>query len=70
VHLVSSGESSGRLEEMLGRAADAEERELDRLLTALVGLLGPLLIVGMGVLVLLIVFAMLQPIFEMNTLIR
>jgi general secretion pathway protein F len=70
VHLVSSGESSGRLEEMLGRAADAEERELDRLLTAFVGLLGPLLIVAMGVLVLLIVFAMLQPIFEMNTLVR
>jgi general secretion pathway protein F len=70
VHLISSGESSGRLEEMLGRAADAEERELDRLLTALVGLLGPLLIVAMGVLVLLIVFAMLQPIFEMNTLVR
>jgi general secretion pathway protein F len=70
VHLVSSGESSGRLEEMLGRAADAEERELDRLLTAFVGLLGPLLIVAMGILVLLIVFAMLQPIFEMNTLIR
>ena len=70
VHLISSGESSGQLEEMLGRAADAEERELDRLLTALVGLLGPLLIVAMGVLVLLIVFAMLQPIFEMNTLVR
>ena len=70
VHLVSSGESSGRLEEMLGRAADAEERELDRLLTAFVGLLGPLLIVAMGILVLLIVFAMLQPIFEMNTLVR
>ena len=37
---------------------------------ALVGLLGPLLIVLMGLFVLLIVFAMLQPIFEMNTLVR
>ena len=70
VHLISSGELSGRLEEMLGRAADSEERQLDGLLTALVGLLGPLLIVLMGVFVLLIVFAMLQPIFEMNTLVR
>jgi len=70
VHLISSGESSGRLEEMLERAASNQERELDGLLTALVGLLGPLLIVGMGVFVLLIVFAMLMPIFEMNTLVR
>jgi general secretion pathway protein F len=70
VHLISSGESSGRLEEMLARAADSEERQLDGMLTALVGLLGPLLIVLMGLFVLLIVFAMLQPIFEMNTLVR
>jgi general secretion pathway protein F len=70
VHLISSGESSGRLEEMLERAATNQERELDGLLTALVGLLGPLLIVGMGVFVLIIVFAMLMPIFEMNTLVR
>lgn len=70
VHLISSGESSGRLVEMLERAADNQERELDGLLTSLVGLLGPLLIVAMGLIVLAIVFAMLMPIFEMNTLIR
>jgi type II secretory pathway component PulF len=40
------------------------------LLAALVGLLGPLLIVLMGLFVMAIVFAMLMPIFEMNTLIR
>ena len=40
------------------------------MLQALVGLLGPLLIVVMGVFVLAIVFAMLMPIFEMNTLVR
>lgn len=70
VHLIASGESSGRLEDMLDRAAANQERELDSILTALVGLLGPLLIILMGVFVLLIVFAMLLPIFEMNTLIR
>ena len=52
------------------RAAANQERELDSILTAMVGLLGPLLIIAMGVFVLLIVFAMLLPIFEMNTLIR
>lgn len=70
IHLISSGESSGQLESMLEQAAASQERELDGLLTALVGLLGPLLIVFMGVVVMGIVFAMLLPIFEMNQLIR
>jgi len=70
IHLISSGESSGELESMLDRAALSQERELDGLLAALVGLLGPLLIVAMGVFVMGIVFAMLLPIFELNNLIR
>jgi general secretion pathway protein F len=70
IHLISSGESSGQLENMLDRAASSQDRELDGLLTALVGLLGPLLIVLMGVFVMGIVFAMLLPIFEMNQLIH
>lgn len=70
VHLISSGESSGQLDTMLERAAQNQERELDGLLSALVGLLGPLLIVTMGVFVISIVFAMLMPIFQMNQLIQ
>jgi general secretion pathway protein F len=70
IHLVSSGESSGELQAMLERAALNQERELEGLLSALVGLLGPILIVGMGLFVMGIVFAMLLPIFEMNQLIR
>jgi general secretion pathway protein F len=70
IHLISSGESSGQLEQMLERAAISQERELDGLLSALVGLLGPLLIVVMGLFVMGIVFAMLLPIFEINQLIH
>jgi general secretion pathway protein F len=70
IHLISSGESSGKLEGMLERAAISQERELEGLVTAMTGLLGPLLIVVMGLFVMGIVFAMLLPIFEMNTLIR
>jgi general secretion pathway protein F len=70
IHLISSGESSGELEDMLERAAISQERELDGILAALVGLLGPMLIVTMGLFVMGIVFAMLLPIFEMNTLVR
>lgn len=70
VHLISSGESSGTLGSMLERAAENQERELDSTLTTLIGLLGPMLIIIMGLFVLAIVFAMLLPIFELNTLIR
>jgi general secretion pathway protein F len=70
IHLISSGESSGRLENMLERAAINQERELESLVAALTGLLGPLLIVAMGLFVMGIVFAMLLPIFAMNSLIR
>ena len=70
IHLISSGESSGELESMLERAAISQERELDGLMAAMVGLLGPLLIILMGAFVMGIVFAMLLPIFEMNQLIH
>ena len=70
IHLISSGESSGKLESMLERAALSQEQELEGLVTAMTGLLGPLLIVGMGLFVMGIVFAMLLPIFEMNSLIH
>src|SRR6478672_9915585 len=47
VHLISSGEASGELDSMLDRSATNQERELDSMMGALVGLLGPLLIVVM-----------------------
>jgi general secretion pathway protein F len=70
IHLISSGEAGGRLDEMLGRAAAGQEREVDGLIAALLGILQPLLIVLMGGVVLLIVLAILLPIFEINSLIR
>ncbi|HEY4215316.1 MAG TPA: type II secretion system inner membrane protein GspF [Steroidobacteraceae bacterium] len=70
IHLISSGEASGELESMLERSSINQERELDGLLNTMVGLLGPLLIVAMGMFVMGIVFAMLMPIFEMNNLIH
>ncbi len=70
IHLVSSGEAGGRLEEMLTRAADGQEREVDVLIAALLGILEPLLIIIMGGVVLTIVLAILLPIFEINNLIQ
>jgi len=70
VHLISSGEASGELETMLGRAAANQEREMDGLIAALLGILEPALIVTMGVIVLIIVLAILMPIFELNQLVE
>ena len=70
IHLVSSGETGGRLEEMLTRAASGQEREVDGLIATMLGILQPLLIVLMGAIVLTIVLAILLPIFEINNLIR
>ncbi len=69
IHLISSGEASGELEMMLSRAAVNQEREMDGLIAALLGILEPALIVGMGGVVLIIVLAILLPIFELNQLV-
>jgi general secretion pathway protein F len=69
IHLIASGETSGDLETMLERAATNQEREMDSILGTFVGLLGPLMILVMGGLVLLIVLAMLLPIFQLNELV-
>lgn len=70
IHLVSSGEASGRLDDMLARAASNQEREVNGLIATLLGILQPLLIILMGAVVMTIVLAILLPIFEINNLIR
>lgn len=70
VHLIASGEATGKLEEMLDRAAAAEEREMDMLIGTLLKLFEPLMIIIMALIVLFIVMAILLPIFDMNQLVR
>lgn len=70
IHLIASGEASGRLEHMLERAAAQQSQELETRVATLTGLLEPLLILAMGGVVLLIVMAILMPVFEMNQLIK
>ncbi len=70
VHMIASGEASGRLGELLERAAVQQARSLERRIAAFVALLEPLLILAMGGLVLIIVLAILLPIFELNQIVR
>jgi len=69
LHLIASGEKSGQLDKMLSKAASHQERELNAALSIFLGLFEPVIIMVMGVVVLLIVLAILMPIFEMNTLV-
>lgn len=70
VHLISVGEKGGTLEGMLLKAGVAYEREFNTRLTKLMGLMEPILVLGMGVAVGIVVMAVLLPIFEMNQLIK
>ena len=70
VHMIASGEASGRLVHTLERAAEQQRREMENRVLGLTSLLEPLLIVLMGAVVLVIVLAILLPIFEMNQLVH
>ena len=67
--LIASGESSGNLDEMLERAAEIQEREMESVIATLLGMFEPLLILVMGAVILIIVLALLLPIFELNTIV-
>jgi general secretion pathway protein F len=69
IHLINSGEASGQLENMLSKAAQQQEREMDGLIGTLLNILEPGMIILMGIMVLSMVVALLLPIFEMNKLV-
>jgi general secretion pathway protein F len=69
VHLIASGEASGRLDEALDRAARQQQNDMATRLAAFAALFEPTMIVLMGGAVLTIVLAILLPIFQLNQLI-
>jgi len=66
LYMLASGEKSAQLSEMLNKAADIQETELDIYTVKVISLFEPLMILLMGAIVLLIVLAILLPIFELN----
>lgn len=70
VQLVATGEKSGKLPEILGRAAEAYEEEFGRKVDRAVSLFEPGMILVMGLVVLFIVLAVLLPMFQLNQLIK
>ena len=69
LHMIASGENSGELEQMLERTADHQDQDFETLVTVSLGLFEPVMILVMGILVLLIVLAILLPIFQLNQLV-
>ena len=70
IHMIRAGEITGELPQMLERAANAQQQDLERRTLTIAGLLEPVLILAMGLVVLLIVLAVLMPIIEINQLVR
>ncbi len=70
ITFIRLGEQTGTLPDMLQRAAAQHSQEVQRRAFTLVTILEPLLILGMGVMVLLIVLAVMMPIIQMNNLVH
>jgi general secretion pathway protein F len=70
VHMVSVGEKSGSLEEMLMKAAESYEGDVETTVAGLTSVIEPLMIVIMGTLVGFVVLSILLPMLEMSTIVR
>ncbi len=70
ITFIRLGEQTGTLPEMLQRAAAQHAQEVQRRAFTLVTILEPLLILGMGLMVMTIVLAVMLPIIQMNNLVK
>jgi type IV pilus assembly protein PilC len=70
VHMISVGENTGALDQMLQKIADFYDDEVDTAVSALTSLLEPIMIVFLGVVVGGLVVAMYLPIFKLVTLMK
>lgn len=69
-HMISIGEKSGQLEDMLLRVADGYDSEVQTSIEGLTSLVEPVIIVVMALVVFGIMLAVLLPIFELNTMVN
>jgi type IV pilus assembly protein PilC len=68
--MVKIGEETGELEKMLSKVADFYEDEVDASIQALTSIIEPVMMIGVGMMVGVIVIAMYLPMFRMLTLIQ
>ena len=65
-HMITLGEKSGELEDMLGIIAENYEDQVDSKISGLTSLLEPIMIVGLGIAVAFIVFSVIMPMMKLN----
>jgi type II secretory pathway component PulF len=70
VQMIDVGEETGKLDEMLLKVAEIEERQMRAHIKVLISLLAPILIVGVGGVIGFMVIAILLPIFKMSSAVR
>ena len=68
--MVKVGEETGELDKMLSKIADFYEEEVDTAIGALTSIIEPLMMIGVGVMVGLIVISMYLPMFKMLQLVH
>lgn len=69
-HMVRVGEETGELEKMLGKVADFYEDEVDTSINSLTSIIEPVMMIGVGLMVGLIIISMYLPMFKLLTLIQ
>jgi len=67
--MVKIGEETGELEQMLSKVADFYEDEVDSTIQSLTSIIEPLMMIGVGFMVGIIIIAMYLPMFKMMQLI-
>jgi type IV pilus assembly protein PilC len=68
--MVRIGENTGELEAMLSKIADFYEEEVDTAISALTSIIEPIMMMGVGVMVGIVVISMYLPMFKLLTLIQ
>jgi type IV pilus assembly protein PilC len=69
-HMIKIGEETGELEKMLSKVADFYEDEVDSSISALTSIIEPLMMIGVGLMVGVIIISMYLPMFKMLSLVK